>query len=822
MLRQKSQLVLVLLGALLTSIAFAGQTTHRGGQAKIIGGIEASLGQFPYQVALVSDPDDAFQSQYCGGSIVSDRWVVTAAHCFDANDSYVMAGFTDLNNTANAQVALIERWIVYPTYQGATFDSDIAMLELATPLDLEACGSACAPIQITELGDPLGLSTVGNAAFISGWGDTTGLSEFPSDLLYAETNIAECLTEGGYAESEITENMICASTAQFDKDSCQGDSGGPLAVMDDDGNYNLVGITSWGEGCASEPFPGVYTRVANFKGWIDYYAQESCEAPATDEATEIDTVAGRRIQQNYIAFYGRPGDYAGIVFWAGRLEAAGNLEQIQSAFADSDEYRERIIPAGASSIAELSDAQITELINNLYQNMFARDGDEAGLEFWSGQLKSGARDLVDIATAIAEGAQVGGDDYNLLEARVDAAQQITKTIEFNDLPYELVHINDIRAFIFELIDDPNDCPFNLPEKVVIDIVNNTFIPTGEYDESEPNDDFGTADSIVDSVRGYMTGTDLDDFYTFTATASGPFVFNLDGIGGDLDLYLYDSDQTELAAPFLGGSVESIVYVLEAGQTYFVAVNNFAGIGMDYTVEVIDLSTVVTEMESNNQFSSANDIGDFVTGTMDGVDISDYFRFSVASTGTYLIRLDGNGGDLDLTLFDANQDELGTSGQVGSFESLAITLEAGNQYYLAVENFSGTGNFYSLSIENVDNAVSESEPNNSVESANAFNTTVTGTVTIGDLSDFFFFTANDTKQQSIVLSAAGADVDMFLYDSDGNLVTSSETPAFDERIDLQVIDGESYTIEIYNWQANDEGLDLPATYYLKVVDDPFRN
>lgn len=241
---------------------------HAGGeQAKIVGGMLAEDGALPWQVSLgVARIDAADAAHFCGGTVLSARWIVTAAHCLVRTapaQVLVAAG----SNTLRAGMPRhrVVRIIVHPGFVGATFDKDIALLELAEPLPL---GEAIQAIALADAADE-DVHLADDAQLLaSGWGATAMGGPTVTALHSVEVPFverAQCNRALAY-DGAITTDMLCAGLAAGALDACQGDSGGPL-VSRREGVHTLVGIVSWGEGCALADKPGVYTRVAGFAGW---------------------------------------------------------------------------------------------------------------------------------------------------------------------------------------------------------------------------------------------------------------------------------------------------------------------------------------------------------------------------------------------------------------------------------------------------------------------------------------------------------------------------------------------------------------------------
>jgi secreted trypsin-like serine protease len=241
----------------------------RGERPKIVGGKPAALGEYPWQVSLlVSWIADPTQAHFCGGSIHNSKWIVTAAHCLSglpASDVHVAAG----TNFLMPGILRINaaKLIVHKDYNANTTDNDIALIELKSPL---ALGTTMQPIALLE---PSAESTVlvkDQALTVTGWGATTEGGSAVKDLQEVDVPFVtrEVCNDPLSYNGQVTENMVCAGKATGGIDSCQGDSGGPIVFRGTGSPPQLIGIVSWGEGCARPGKYGIYTRVARYSSWV--------------------------------------------------------------------------------------------------------------------------------------------------------------------------------------------------------------------------------------------------------------------------------------------------------------------------------------------------------------------------------------------------------------------------------------------------------------------------------------------------------------------------------------------------------------------------
>ncbi|XP_026570232.1 chymotrypsinogen 2-like [Pseudonaja textilis] len=228
------------------------------GYARIVNGEDAVPGSWPWQVSL--QEKNGFH--FCGGSLINENWVVTAAHCNVRTSHLVVLGAFDKSaREEDSQVIKIAKVFKNPKYNMFTIRNDITLLKLATPARLTARVS---PVCLPKATDafPGGMTCV-----TSGWGylhhtDKVSPNKLQQVALPLLTN-QECKKFWG---NRIVDVMVCAGAAGAS--SCMGDSGGPL-VCQKNGAWNLVGIVSWGSNTCSPSSPGVYARVTELLPFIE-------------------------------------------------------------------------------------------------------------------------------------------------------------------------------------------------------------------------------------------------------------------------------------------------------------------------------------------------------------------------------------------------------------------------------------------------------------------------------------------------------------------------------------------------------------------------
>jgi trypsin len=203
----------------------------------------------------------------CGGSIISEKWILTAAHCA-GYFSKAKVGVLNLNDTG--VTINVKQTIKHPDYDPNTNSHDFALVELADKIDLKKL--KLKPVKLASPAfDRDGHQAPGMDSTVYGWGNISeGTSNRGRGLNKVTVPIVsndDANKDEAYA-GQIDETMIAAGYAGGGKDSCQGDSGGPLVVFDGQNNPVQIGVVSWGEGCARANKYGIYSRVSNGYEWI--------------------------------------------------------------------------------------------------------------------------------------------------------------------------------------------------------------------------------------------------------------------------------------------------------------------------------------------------------------------------------------------------------------------------------------------------------------------------------------------------------------------------------------------------------------------------
>ncbi|XP_015602537.1 brachyurin [Cephus cinctus] len=235
-------------------------------ESRIVGGLPAEPGQFPYQIGLQLQTTAG--NYFCGGSILNEEWILTAAHCVDLPGTVVIIlGAHNVSTVENTQKRIVaEEIIIHKNWDSSLIRNDIAVVRLSEKIEFN---DRIQPVRLPKKSKVS--STFASATgTVSGWGlDSDSSNSISPVLRWVQNNIMTNFLCNIYYIGVVQSSNICLS-GSGGRSTCSGDSGGPLVITDTDGEVTQVGIVSFGIALGCEiGWPGVFTRVTSYLDWIE-------------------------------------------------------------------------------------------------------------------------------------------------------------------------------------------------------------------------------------------------------------------------------------------------------------------------------------------------------------------------------------------------------------------------------------------------------------------------------------------------------------------------------------------------------------------------
>ncbi|WP_370250941.1 trypsin-like serine protease [Nioella sp.] len=359
---------------------------------RVMGGCPVSIGDFPWMVSLnQANARNRFDGHFCGGSVIADRWVLTAAHCVDSLNPNNPAGLEIYASSSSLQgggtAFDVDRVYVHAGYQGVG-RNDIALLEISRPMGIE-------PVRLSDASLAGLVEQIGGQTVIIGWGLTPPphIARGRGPLTQAERastqppnlwdtsqvllGAAVPIVANQLCNPSADNGVICAGFQEAIADACRGDSGGPLMARDGEG-YVQVGLVSGGNYCHQDgDHYGTYTRVSAFSDWIA--ATMAGETPQVDlRPSEPDFNLPPTFGMVQLTAGFQPDPYRQHILAGGNLEASSVGQGCAGYVAEAPDFQVVYNGSGAPLGFEVTSQQDTTLLINAPDGRWYCDDDGAG------------------------------------------------------------------------------------------------------------------------------------------------------------------------------------------------------------------------------------------------------------------------------------------------------------------------------------------------------------------------------------------------------------------------------------------------------------